>query len=435
MTPLKAAARPYGWYYGWNIVAICIVAQIAANALPVNAFSLFLQGWSKQLHTPISTLQLALASCGIGCALISPLIGALSDKYPARWLFGIGLAGIAVFCFGIGFMRASWQLILLYALVLPFALSLATTVPANAVVSRWFVRRLGLALGLTSFGLSFAGIVMPPIVAVALPAIGWRMIWFVAGTVVALVILPLALLVLRDRPGPRDGLGYLTASGTSRPHHGHGHGGKGTLRWRTIVASRNFWLLVIIYLPMLALYGGLGQNLAPIATSRGLSPQMAGMLLSAFSLAQLLATLGGGLLSDRFGNRLPLAGMALVAAAGGVIVAFGHSVAVIGCGTILTGVGGGFWPLLVAAVAVEFGAEGVGRAFGLIIFFLPIAVLAPFAAAKMQESTGSYVPALLTLAAASVLAGLVCLLLREKRQNLVTTGSEPPAAELAVPTD
>jgi hypothetical protein len=41
-----------GWYHGWNIVGICILAQIAGNALTVSAFSLFLKDWSTAPMRP-----------------------------------------------------------------------------------------------------------------------------------------------------------------------------------------------------------------------------------------------------------------------------------------------------------------------------------------------------------------------------------------------
>src|SRR5208282_3477907 len=134
-----------------------------------------------------------------------------------------------------------------------------TTLPANAVVSRWFVRRLGLALGLTSFGLGIAGVVLPPIVGALLPEFGWRMIWRVFGLLVALIVAPLVVGVVRDRPAERDGTYYVTADGASRAHLGHGQGtglGGGGLTWRAVFARRNFWLLVAVFLPMLGLYGG-----------------------------------------------------------------------------------------------------------------------------------------------------------------------------------
>jgi MFS family permease len=423
MTMAPDANHNFGWYYGWNIVGACILAGIAASALPINAFSLFLADWSAEFHAPVSTLQLGIGSCGLGCALLSPFVGILADKYSARWLFGIGLAGIVVFCLGISYATRIWEYLVLYAVMLPISLLMSTSLLANPIISRWFVKRLGLALALAAVGLGMAGVVMPPIVAATMPTLGWRGIWRIGGIITAVIVLPLVLAVLRDRPRERDGLHYLTADGNQASAHGsHGSPGASTLRWRDVFARRNFWLLIIVYVPMLAVYGGCGQNIAPLAKARGLSQQTAGVLLSLYSLSQLVTTLMAGLLSDRFGNRAPLAGLAFATAIGGLLVAFGSGVGVLGLGVILAAFGGSFWPLIAAAITVEFGAGAVGRVFGLVTFFLPLTILAPFAVAKTQESTGSYIPALLVMTALTVVGGVACMLwMRERR------GSDTPA--------
>jgi len=404
-----------GWYHGWNIVAVAILAQVAANGMTVNAFSLFLHDWSVALNTKISTLQLGLGALGLGSSLLAPFVGILADKYPARWLFFGGLIGLTLFHVGISLVTVTWQFLALFALVLPISVVLSTSLTANAVVCRWFVRRRGLALGLTAFGLGVAGAVLPPVIAALMPTLGWRMIWRGAGLIIAFVIIPAVLLVVRDRPAERDGLYYLTGESGVPPHHGGR--GTSTLGWRDILKSRNFWLLVVTYLPVLAMYGGCGQNLVPIATSRGLSPQTASSLLSAFSLSYVASTLSMGMLSDRFGSRLPLFGVALATGAGGLIVAFGHGVASLGVGVLLVGLSGGLWPLLAAAVALEFGANAVGRAFGLLTLFVPVVVLVPFIVAKAHESTGSYAAGLAGLAALAVLGGCACLLIRERQRG------------------
>lgn len=68
-----------------------------------------------------------------------------------------------------------------------------------------------------------------------------------------------------------------------------------------------------------------------------------------------------------------------------------------------------------AAIAAEFGASGFGRAYGLSLLFIPVASLAPYCIAKVQESTGSYVPALLAVAVIVMAGGAVSLLLDERR--------------------
>jgi MFS family permease len=441
MTQIAGSVRQRGWYHGWNIVAVCVLSQVAANGLTYNAYSLFLRDWSANLHAPISQLQLPIAGMALVAALLSPMVGALADKYPARRLFGWGLIGMAIFYVAISAVTATWQVFALYALLAPLALCLSTAVTANALISRWFVRRLGLALGLSAFGIGMAGVLLPPVIGAMLPTVGWRVIWRGGGLLVALLVLPLVVAVARNRPTGSEGNYYLRSEGCDarvarvdprgatldreqaqpaqqgRPtsYHAHGHASGSPLTWREVAARKNFWLLVAIYLPMMALYGGCAQNLGPYAASHGFSQQSAGALLSVLSFSHVIATLVLGLLSDRFGNRLPFAGLAVVMVTGAAILAFGAGFPVLAVGCALVGFGGGLFTLLAAAIAVEFGAAGVGRAFGLCMLFIPLTALTPFIIAKTQESTGSYVPALMGLATLVIISGALSLLLRERR--------------------
>jgi MFS family permease len=418
MTQSPDPVRQHGWYYGWGIVAVCVLSQVAANGLTYNAYSLFLRDWSADLHAPISLLQLPIAAMALLAALLAPVVGVLADKYPARRLLGWGLIGMAIFYVAISTTTAAWQVVALYGLLAPLALCLSTSVTTNALISRWFVRRLGLALGISAFGIGMAGVLLPPLIAAMMPTAGWRTIWRGGGLAVAVLVLPLVVSIARNRPTGSEGEYYLSSDG--RPGANlHNHTTSGSqVRWREVAARKNFWLLVAIYLPMMALYGGCSQNMAPFATSHGLSQRSAGVLLSVLSFAHVVATLAFGLLSDRFGNRLPFAGLAIVMVIGAIILTFGAGFPALAVGCALVGLGGGLYTLLAAAIAVEFGAEAVGRAFGLCMLFIPITALAPFAMAKTQESTGSYTPALLGLATLVTISGALSLLLRERgREN------------------
>ena len=128
MTQTAGSAQQRGWYHGWNIVAVCVLSQVAANGLTYNAYSLFLRGWSDELHAPVSQLQLPIAGMALVAALLAPLIGALADKYPARRLFGWGLLGMAIFYLAISMATTTWQVVALYGLLAPVALCLSTAV-------------------------------------------------------------------------------------------------------------------------------------------------------------------------------------------------------------------------------------------------------------------------------------------------------------------
>jgi len=205
------------------------------------------------------------------------------------------------------------------------------------------------------------------------------------------------------------------------------------LSWREVARRRNFWLLVALYVPMLALQGGCSQNLGPFTVNHGLGQQTAGTLLSVISFSHVISQLGLGLLADRFGTRLPFLGLAVVTALGAVVLALGSGLPTLIVGCALVGLGGGVFTLLAAAIAVEFGAEAVGRAFGLAMLFVPLTALAPFLVAKTQENTGSYAPALIGMAIVVFATGSLSLLLRERRAGQVAGSGWQPTASGTAP--
>ena len=86
-----------GWYHGWNIVGVCIAAQMAGMALTMNCFSLFLPDWTREFEVPVSTIALGITLFSLAVVASSYLIGVCVDRYPIRRLFGgavvVGLSG------------------------------------------------------------------------------------------------------------------------------------------------------------------------------------------------------------------------------------------------------------------------------------------------------------------------------------------------------
>ena len=425
MNANASIAAPRGWYYGWNIVAVCILSQSMGNGLTYNALSQFLPGWSRDLHTPISHLMLTVAIMGTVAAIAAPFVGALADKYPARRLLVCGLLGIALFYVCVGSVTAAGQLLVLYGVIAAPALTLCTAVVTNALISRWFVRRRGLAFGLSAFGIGLAGALLPQIISPLLPLVGWRAIWWGGGVFIAVIVVPLMLFVVRNRPSEEEGRYYLTGEPASAGHPGHGAGGGDQMSWREVIKRKNFWLLVGIYLPPVALSGAAVQNIVPYAASHGLSRQTGATLLSLLGAMHIVATLLLGLASDRFGNRLPFIGLGVLMVAGSLLLALGSNLAIIAAGCLLIGLGSGVLTLLAAATAVEFGAEGVGRAFGLCMMFVPVITLSPFLIARSQEATGSYTHAFIGGAIFLAISAFLATLYRERR-------SAPPAVAAVI---
>ena len=426
---MQDQARPSGWYHGWNVVAVLVLSQLAGNALTYNSFPLFVPLWAAEMHAPPSLFQLSIMAMLLGASPSSVVVGAWADKYPARRLFTAGLVGMALFYAAISFATRPWHIIALYGFLAAPSLTMCTAVVANAVISRWFKRRLGLALGLSTCGIGLATAVIPKLVAAFMPELGWRGIWRVGAVVAVAVVLPIVLLVVRDRPTEREGLHYMSDDGAPARPIAHGYGGAGSadgaLGWREVLARRNFWLLVAIYLIMIGSGTAFIQNMAVYAASRHIDTHDTATMMSAVGIAHVFAALIMGALADRFGNRLPLAGMALAVAAGIGFLAVGQSLPLLVIGAALIGLNAAVFTPLSSAIAEEYGAEGFGRAFGLVMLFLPFSQLFPFLVARQQEATGSYLVGMVTCAAMLLLAAGLALMLREKRGAAAQAGPTP----------
>jgi MFS family permease len=411
MTP--GAVRRGSFYYGWNIVMVSIVAQIAANGVPLNCMSLFLRPWSQELHAPISDILVAYVPMLVLTSVTAPLVGALADRRPARLLLGLGLGGVALVCLATSKVTQLWQLQAIYALALPLPLNLAASLVCNPLVSRWFVRSAGLALGLSAFGIGLAGIVLPPIVAHVMPVIGWRQVWRIAAVVIGVIMLPVVVAFARDRPTVRDGLHYvMTEDGGPCPHDA---GAGARLSWMDVLRRKNFLLLIAVLIAVAAVGMGCVQNIAPIAQARGFDPQTAALMLSILNIAHLASALLMGALSDRVGVRTPLALLSAVAASAALLLGFGQGLAPLLAGAALVGFCGGLWPVLAAAVRAEFGAAAAGRSFGMLMSMLILPAMTPSLIARTQEATGSYAPALTALAVLALAGGVLILQLQERR--------------------
>lgn len=411
MSTTAAVARRAGWYHGWNVVGACVLSQVVALGLTLSCFSLFLPIWSKEFGAPVSTLASAVTIFSLGCALVVPFAGVLADRYPARWLFGPALAGLAVLHVAVGFVTQTWQMILLYALPLPLLISFAAAVPAQALVSRWFVKRVGLAMGITALGVKAGGIVAPPLVVLLLAQIGWRETWWLGGGVIGLLVLPAVVLAMRDRPGAHDRQDYVGGGPVAAALGAR-------LATKDVFRRRTFWVLVAVLVPVQCVAMTIVVNLGPLIVNGGHDVSAAGGALALSAMAGVVGMLLSGVAADRLGNRLPLVAVSLAAAAGAAMLAFGASdLTLISAAMVLTGLSGGLWTLLASATAAEFGPQGFGRAFGLISAFTPFGSLAAPLVARAQETTGTYTAAFMALAVFALVGAGAALTLNQPRRR------------------
>lgn len=200
--PTVPVPIPPRLYYGWVIVATCLVINIATAPLNPVVFSFFIAPISKEMGWSLGAISLALTFRLLVSGLTAPLIGLIIDRFGPRWL-GL-LAGLAAGAslIGLFYIQQLWLLYVLFAISGAVGLgggpggNLLTSVP----VAKWFTLKRGRATSIATTGMAMGTVMSIPAGQWMIQTIGWREAWVVFGVLVTFIIIPLSLLFLRGAP-------------------------------------------------------------------------------------------------------------------------------------------------------------------------------------------------------------------------------------------
>ena len=209
-------------FYGWWVTIGCslVVFGVAGGQF---SFGVFLTPMTEEFGWSRSTLSAAFGVTYLISGLLRPIAGYLADRYSPKW---VALSGVLI----MGWMLALiprietlWQLYLLFA-VMSFGVTLGTGPILTKIVSQWFVVRRGLTLGLVSGAGSFGAMILVPATSTFLVVLSWREAYLFLGILLLLVILPVGILLIRNRPEDKDltplGAGDNLAPGGARRRGG-----------------------------------------------------------------------------------------------------------------------------------------------------------------------------------------------------------------------
>ena len=187
-------------YYRWIVLLYGVVLQAISVGTIIYCFTLFTLPWLDEFGSSRRDMMLTIALLQIGAGILGPFAGRALDTFSLRWVILIGLASMVLALALAQQVTALWQLWLIYATLLPVAMTLMGTLASQTLVSRWFTDNRGFALGISAIGTNIGGIILPIFVSAWLLHVGWR------GTMNNLlilsiaVVLPLTLLILRRSP-------------------------------------------------------------------------------------------------------------------------------------------------------------------------------------------------------------------------------------------
>jgi MFS family permease len=355
--------RPRKIFYGWMVVAAAAVGLFFGGPpIVVFSFSVFLKPLSQEFHVGRGAISLAFTIHNFIGALCSPFIGWLVDRYGARKVAvpGLALLGLVL----ISALKIGSNLSQLYVFYLLTGLIGPATAPVaySAVISRWFDRRRGLALGLIMTGMGVATVVVPPVLQRLIATFGWRTAYAVAGCAMLLIPTVIVAAFLQEDPAQKgllpDGkepLSTATIACETAPG----------MEWPQVWRTRLFWLLIAAFCLTGASVHACITHMAALLNDRGLTAHQAALGSSIVGLAIIVARLSSGYLQDRlFAPRVAMAIFGL-SALGMAMLWTGSGGPVALTAAFLVGLGIGAETDIIAFIMSRyFGLRALGTAFG-----------------------------------------------------------------------
>jgi MFS family permease len=377
-------------FYGWIVVATSAVG-LFLGAFPIVAFSfgVFFQSFTREFHAGRAAVSLAFTIHNLLSGVSAVVIGRIADRIGARRIILSGLAVVAMVLLSAEAIGSRLSDLYLFYIVLGIVGSATTTVPYALVVSRWFDRRRGLALGGMMIGLGVGASAMPLVAQRLIASFGWRHAFAMVGCAMVMVPMPIVGIFLREAPADMGLLpdGASTAgAGSGTDHRPEG------VTWRHAAQSRTFWLLIAVFMLLAASVHACVIHLPQLFTDHGATPQNAALASSVVGLALLVGRIGCGYFLDRYFGGTVAVVVCLGAALGVALLWLGSAGGLALVAAFLVGLGMGAEVDIIAFLMSRyFGLRSLGATVGFAFGAFVIAGgLGPLVMGLAFDRSGSY---------------------------------------------
>ena len=407
-------------HYAWVVAGITFLTLLVGAGIRATPSVLIVPleqefGWSR------ATTGFAIAVNLFLYGLIGPFAAALMDRFGLRRTV---ISALTVMAVGVGLtsiMTESWELTLLWGVLVGSCTGVTAMVLGATVASRWFTQRRGLVVGVLTASTATGQLVFLPFLAKLAEVDGWRAVSLTMAAVAAVLILPVMLL-LRDYPVDVGRAPYGDAGPPPpRPKRGPNPMIRTFKALRDAVKIRDFWLLAGSFFICGASTNGLiGTHLIAACTDHGISEVAGAGLLAAMGIFDFFGTTGSGWLTDRMDSRALLAWYYGLRGLSLMFLPFALTGSTWGL-TVFTVFYGLDWiatvPPTVRLAGGLFGDQNVGIFFGWIAAFHQFgAASAAWAAGLIRTETGDYFAAFELSGGLCLVASIMVTLIRSQRR-------------------
>jgi len=336
--------------------------------------------------------------------VVGPLFGFFAgwivDRFGPRRLMLVGIAMAGVALIGLGNMNALWMFYFFY-LLNALGYVCAGPLPNQVLLTRWFDKSRGKAMGFAYLGIGIGGFLVFQISKVLVPAVGWHKALTILGVLIIVIASPLVFFI-KESPNPVAS--SVKAATPTAP-----------MTWA--FKSPLFYLLAIGSMCSIGAVGGANQHLKLFMTldlrfTDGQAANVASLVLISSLIGRLLM----GWLADHLPKKYVMMIIYLLVAGGISLLFFAKTPGVIYLFAIVFGIGlGGDYMIIPLMAAELFGVKIMGRLMGIVLTADGVAeALAPLLVARLRDKTSSYVIGFTVLVGLALIGSVAVALLPRK---------------------
>ncbi len=195
-----SSAKPRGFYGHW-IVFVSTLAMMLSNGFSIGGLPAFYPEMLREMGAlgQLPSIAIASATTFVLSGLLSPLAGNLLRKLNLKIFMSIGcvLLGIGLFLYSRAYVRPQ-----IYAAHVMFGLTLCfvSLIPNMVLVSNWFNKQRGTAIGIMVTGTSLGTVIIPLVASPLIRNFGWRDAMLLMSVSVWVLLLPAIWLIVKVHP-------------------------------------------------------------------------------------------------------------------------------------------------------------------------------------------------------------------------------------------
>ena len=293
-----AARLPF--YYGYVMIPVAMMIQISTSPGQTFAIAAFIPEIRQSLSLSDSQMSLAYMLGTFLAAFPLSTIGPLADRLGLRRLTILAVIALAAACCLAARVSGFATLLLAFFCLRFLGQGSLSLLSANSI-AMWFRTRIGRVSAVMSIGGAIAFAWIPELISQSIAFRGWRETYQGISMVVLAIMLPVMLLLFRDRPedlGQQvDGIDRERLDHRSSAADQHKYELEPEITFRDALRGRSFYILAITNC-LWALAGtGIVFHLFTLCDDRGI-PEVAPDLFKTLGLSMLAMQLAGGVLAD-----------------------------------------------------------------------------------------------------------------------------------------